>query len=83
MTTLKAADLRAYASRKWSATDRLSRRDRAQLPVAKKVELAIELYEATRRTKPSWPSIEDRQQDLESHHRLHGLLQRAAHVGRR
>lgn len=83
MPMLDPDDLRAYARRDWAATERATRRARAQLPVADKVRLSIELYEGARATRPDWPTDADRRADLEAHLRLKKRLQRAAHVGRR
>jgi len=80
---LDPEDLRSYASRDWSAPERLARRARAQQPVSEKVRIAIELYEAARRTRPDWPTDEQRKADLAMHLRLRALLDRAAHVGAR
>ena len=80
---LKAAELREYAGRDWGAPARLARRQRATLPVEQKIRLAIELYEATRATRPDWPDDATRRADLASHLRVRALLDRAAHVGAR
>jgi hypothetical protein len=63
--------------------ERLARSHRAKLPVAQKVQLAIDLYEAARVTRPEWPSDAVRRADLATHQRVRALLDRAAHVGRR
>ena len=78
---LDPAELRSYAARDWSAPERLARRERALLPVAEKVRIAIELYEAARATRPDWPDEATRRADFEAHLRLRALLDRAAHVG--
>ncbi|MCA9643069.1 MAG: hypothetical protein H6718_10045 [Polyangiaceae bacterium] len=83
MTILKATDLRSYARRDWQTLERLSRRERATLAVAKKVSLAIQLYEAAKSTRPDWPSAAERDADIASHRRFRELLNRAPHVGRR
>jgi len=76
-------DLRAYARRDWGAPERLARRARARLPVARKVRLAVQLYEAARATRPDWPDAAARRADLATHQRVRALLKRAPHVGRR
>ena len=76
-------ELRAYARRDWTIPERLARRDRAMLPVAERVRIAIALYEAARATTPSWPDAETRRADFESHIRVKALLDRARDVGRR
>ncbi len=83
MTRLDPDELRAFANRDWTGFDRVTREARAALSVQEKVRLAIELYESARRTRPDWPSDDDRRADLEAHLRMKALLQRAAHVGRR
>ena len=80
---LKAADLRKYAGRDWGLPARLARRDRAKLPVARRVRIAIDLYEAARATRPDWPSEAVRRDDLATHQRVRALLDAAAHVCRR
>ena len=77
------SDLREYADRDWGMPERLSRRHWAKLPVAQKVRIAIELYEAARATRPGWPDEATRRADLANHLRVRALLDRAAHVGRR
>ena len=81
MDRLDPDDLRRYARRDWGAPARLARRERARQPIAVKVQLAIELYEAARSTRPDWPDEKTRRLDLASHRRVAGLLRRAAHVG--
>lgn len=76
-------DLREYAGRDWGLPERLARAHRARLPVAQKVRIAIELYEAARATRPEWPDEAARRADFANHQRLRALLDRAAHVGRR
>ena len=76
-------DLRAYARRDWAAPERLARRERASLPVAERVRIAIALYEAARATNPSWPDAETRRADFETHVRVKALLARACDVGGR
>jgi hypothetical protein len=78
---LDPEELRAYAGRDWSAPERLARQARALQPVARKVALAIALYEAARVTRPGWPDEATRRQDLAAHLRLRALLDKAAHVG--
>ncbi|MCY4483965.1 MAG: hypothetical protein OXC12_13900 [Spirochaetaceae bacterium] len=78
---LDDADLRAYAHRDWAAPARLARRERVCLPVARKVQLAVQLYEAARAARPGWPDEETRRSDLATHRRVRALLDRAAHVG--
>ena len=80
---LKAAELREYARRDWGAAAWLARRKRATLPVSQKLALAIDLYEATRATRPGWPDDATPRADLASHQRVRALLDRAAHVGAR
>lgn len=77
------ADLRAYAHRDWGAPARLARRERVRLPVERKVQLAVQLYEAARAARPGWPDEETRRSDLATHQRVRSLLDRAAHVGHR
>ncbi len=43
----------------------------------RKVQLAIELYEAARATRPGWPDEATRRADFEAHLRLRALLDRA------
>ena len=76
-------DLRSYAGRDWGAPERLARAHRANLPIERKVRLAIDLYEAARATRADWPNEADRRADLAAHRRVRALLDRAAHVGRR
>ena len=83
MTTLDPDALRAYAARDWDAPARLARQARAALPIARKVEIAIALYEAARATRPGWPDEATRRADLEDHLRVRALLDRASHVGAR
>jgi hypothetical protein len=78
---LDPEDLRRFARRDWGAPARLSRKQRVERPVAEKIAMAIELYEAARATRPGWPDHADRRRDLEMHIRLKSLLRRAAHVG--
>jgi hypothetical protein len=80
---LDPADLRAYARRDWEAPERLARAERAQQPIEAKVAMAIDLYEATKRTRPSWPDEATRREDLATHVRVRNLLDRAARVGAR
>lgn len=83
MRRLDDQDLRAYARRDWGAPERLARVARARQPVADKVRLAVELYEAARAARPGWPDEAARRADLANHQRLRALLDRAPHVGRR
>lgn len=53
------------------------------MPIARRVELGIALYEAARATRPGWPDEATRRADFESHLRVKALLKRAAHVGAR
>lgn len=76
-------DLRRYARRDWGAPERLARSSRAAQPIAKKIELAIALYEAARSTTPEWPDTAARKRDLASHVRVRALLSKAVHVGTR
>ena len=76
-------DLRAYVNRDWSAPERLSRRERAQQPLAEKIRIAIGLYEAARRTVPGWPDEATRRADFEHHLAVKALLDRAPDVGTR
>jgi hypothetical protein len=80
---LDPATLRAYAARDWQAPERLARAGRARQPIADKVAIAIALYEAAKRTNPTWPDEATREADLAAHQRLRALLDRAAHVGAR
>jgi len=81
MDRIDPDELRAYAARDWGAAERLAREERARRPVDEKVRLAIELYEATKATRPDWPDEATRRADLESHRRVRALLDRASHVG--
>ena len=83
MPPLDVTDLRDYAGRDWGMPERLARSRRVKLPVAQRVRLAIDLYEAARATRPEWPSEALRRADLATHQRVRALLDRAAHVGRR
>lgn len=83
MTTLDPAGLRAYVDRDWGAVDRATRAARAALPVHEKVRIAVELYEAARRSVPGWPDEATRRADLAHHLRVRAMLDRAAHVGAR
>ena len=83
MRLLDDADLRAYARRDWGVPARLARRERVRLPVERKVQLAVQLYEAARATRPDWPDEQIRRADLATHRRVRALLDRARHVGRR
>lgn len=83
MPRLDPEDLRRYARRAWDSPERLARRRRAQQPVEHKVQIAIELYEATKSIRPDWPDDDTRQADFDAHLRLRALLDRAANVGTR
>ena len=83
MTRIDPEQLREYAHRDWQVPERLARRHRARQSVARKVEIAIALYEAARATRPGWPDEATRKADLASHLRVRALLDRAAHVGTR
>lgn len=85
MTTppLLPKDLREFVGRDWSRLDALDRERRAGLPVAEKSRLAVALYEAAKRTRPGWPTAEDRWEDLQEHIRVNSLLKRGANVGAR
>ncbi|MEC7525418.1 MAG: hypothetical protein VYE22_36380 [Myxococcota bacterium] len=83
MDRIDPEQLRAYAARDWGAPERLARGPRARMPVHEKVRIAIELYEATKASRPGWPDEATRRADFESHLRLRALLDRAAHVGAR
>lgn len=76
-------DLRGYAARDWGAAERIARRRRANLPMDRKVRLAIELYESARATMPGWPDEATHRDDLAAHRHVRALLDRAAHVGAR
>jgi hypothetical protein len=78
---LRPEDLRRYAARDWQASERLARRVRARLPLAEKVRIAIELYEAARRMRQDSPDEATRRADFAAHVRLKALLERAADVG--
>jgi len=80
---LDPTDLREYARRDWGAPERLARKHRASLPTERKVQLAIELYETARATRPDWPDDATRRADFEAHLRVRALLDRAAYVGTR
>ena len=80
---LDVTELREYARRDWDAPARLARRHRTTQPVEHKVRLGIELYEATRATRPDWPDEATRRADLANHRRVCAHLHRAAHVGAR
>jgi hypothetical protein len=80
---LNPDDLRRYVQRDWGAIERLARRERAAMPIAEKVRIAIELYEGVRATNPDWPDADTRRRDLETHRRVRALLDRAPHVGTR
>ena len=80
---LDDAELRAYARRDWGAPARVARKERARLPVAYKVQIAVQLYEAARAARPGWPDEVTRRSDLANHQRVRALLDRASHVGRR
>jgi len=56
------------------------RAERAQQPVENKIQIAIGLYEAARRTRPEWPDEATRRADFEAHLRLKALLDRAPDV---
>ncbi len=81
MPRLDQEALRRYARRDWLAPARRARVERARLPIERKVQLAIELYEAARATSPGWPDEVTRRADLDNHLRLKAMLDRAAHVG--
>jgi len=83
LTRLDPAELRSYACRDWGAPERLARQHRAQQPVERKVQLAIELYLAAKATLPGWPDEATRRADFEAHLRLRALLDKAADVGTR
>ena len=81
--SLDLQELRDYARRDWQAPERLARRHRALQSIETKVRIGIELYEATKLTRPDWPDEATRRADLRAHLRLRALLDRAAHVGAR
>jgi hypothetical protein len=81
LARLDPAELRRYAGRDWGAPERLARAQRARQPIPIKVQLAIELYEAARATRPDWPDDATRRADFRAHLRLRALLDKAAHVG--
>ena len=81
--SLDPSELKAYARRDWGAPARLACEQRALLSIERKVQLAIELYEAARASRPDWPDEATRRADLASHRRVRALLDRARHVGRR
>ena len=83
MAKLDPEDLRKYAYRVWDAPGRLARWHRARQSVEQKVRLQIALYEATRATRPDWPTETDRKADLSNHMRVRTLLTKAADVGAR
>ncbi len=83
MAPLDHDELRSCAGSDWGLPERLARKQRTKLPVAQKVRLAIDLYEAVRVTRPEWPSDSIRRADLATHQRVRALLERASHVGRR
>ena len=83
MAPLDHDELRSYARRDWGLPERLAGQQRAKLPVARKIRLAIDLYEAARASRPEWPDEAVRRADLTNHQRVRALLYRAAHVGRR
>ena len=83
MPPLDPNDLRRYASRDWSAPDRLSRVPRAAQPLAQRIALGIALYEAAKTTRPDWPTRADREADCQNHVRIRRLLDRVRHVGTR
>ena len=83
VTRLDPADLRSYARRDWGAPERLARAERARLPIAKKVKLAVMLYEAYRRALPDWPDENTRRTDFKAHLKLKALLDRAPNVSSR
>jgi len=78
---LDPMELREYAGRDWDAPQRLARRVRAKQSLARKIRLAVELYEAARAVRPDWPDEDTRRADLQSHLRVRALLDKAAHVG--
>lgn len=83
MIRLDPDELRAFASRDWASPERSARQARAALSPAEKSRLAVALYESAKKTRPDWPTDADRKADLDTHLRVHALLDRAAHVGRR
>jgi hypothetical protein len=83
MTRLDPEELRRYARREWGRPERLVRGRRTQQPVERKVQIAIELYEATKTTRPDWPDERTRRADFDAHVRLRALLDKAANVGAR
>ena len=82
MDRLDPDELRAYAARDWGAPARLAREKRATRPTDEKVRIAIELYEATKATRPDWPDEATRRADLESHLRVRALLESHVTDGR-
>jgi len=81
MVKISKEDLRRYARRDWGAPERLARRLRANQPIALKVTLGIELYEAARGLQPDWPDERTRRRDLDAHIQLRARLNQATHVG--
>lgn len=75
-----AEDLRRFAGRDWEAPARLARQARACAPIAEKVRIAVELYEAAKAMRPDWPDEASRRRDIEAHIRLHQLMVRAGNV---
>lgn len=61
----------------------MARRARAAQPVARKIAIAVALYEAARDANPEWPDEATRRRDLASHVAMRARLRKAAHVGAR
>ena len=58
---------RAFVGRKWDVLEAVTRKERAQRPVAEKVQMAIALYESARAARPDWPDTQSREDDLAHH----------------
>jgi hypothetical protein len=77
---MRAEDVRAYLSRDWAAVAELKEEtwleQRRRRGAAGALEVADELRRQVRALRPSWPSAEERAEDLAVHARLGEQLRR-------
>lgn len=78
---MTVAEIRAFQARDWhmlerSKTDIWIRQKEFMTPSAL-LEMASELSRYTRAQKPDWPNTAEREEDLETHCRLAGMLRAA------
>jgi hypothetical protein len=76
-----ADEIRSFCSRDWNAIERVKsdfwREQKQVTSPSGLLRLAGELYEYARALRPDWPNDAEREDDLRSHIRVAGMLQRA------